>query len=85
MLQRTHCSQKVKVLVAQSCPTLWDPMVCPRNSLGNTTGISCHSLFQGIFPAWGLNLALLHCRQILYYLSYQGSPLLSEDIYPKIP
>ena len=25
--------------------------------------------FQGIFPTQGLNPSLLHCRQILYYLS----------------
>ena len=33
-----------------------------------------HSLLQGIFPTWRLNQGLLHCRQILYYLSHQGSP-----------
>ena len=30
-----------------------------------------HSLLQGIFSTQGLNLGLLHCRQILYYLSHQ--------------
>ena len=30
---------------------------------------------QGIFPTQGLDLGLLHCRQILYCLSHQGSPL----------
>ena len=34
-----------------------------------------HSLLQGSFPIQILNLDLLHCRQILYYLSRQGSPL----------
>ena len=29
----------------------------------------------GIFPTWELNQGLLHCRQILYQLSYQGSPI----------
>ena len=29
---------------------------------------------QGVFPAQGLNLDLLHCRQIIYRLSYQGRP-----------
>ena len=29
------------------------------------------SLLQGIFPTQGLNLGLLHCRQILYHLSHQ--------------
>ena len=31
-------------------------------------------LLQGIFPTQGLNPGLPHCRQILYRLSYQGSP-----------
>ena len=34
----------------------------------------CHSLLQWTFPIQGSNLGLLHCRQILYRLSYQGSP-----------
>ena len=32
------------------------------------------SLLHGIFPTQGLNLSLLHCRQIFYHLSYQGRP-----------
>ena len=36
--------------------------------------MGCHALLQGIFPTQGLNLGLLHCRQILYHLRYQGSP-----------
>ena len=31
------------------------------------------SLLHGIFPTQGSNPGLLHCRQILYQLSYQGS------------
>ena len=31
------------------------------------------SLLQGIFPTQRLNLGLLHCRQILYHLSHEGS------------
>ena len=62
------------MLVAQSCPTLCDPMVCPWNFLGKNTAMGCHSLLQGSFPPQGLNLGLLHCRQILYHLNYQGSP-----------
>ena len=37
-------------------------------------GVGCHFLLQGIFPTQGLNLGLLHCRQILYSLSHQESP-----------
>ena len=33
------------------------------------------SLFQWIFPAQELNPGLLHYRQIVYQLSYEGSPL----------
>ena len=33
----------------------------------------CHFLLQGIFLIQGSNPGLLHCRQILYYLSHLGS------------
>ena len=42
---------------------------CPWNSPGKNTGVGSHSLLQGIFLTQGLNLGLLHCRQIPYYLS----------------
>ena len=48
---------------------------CPWDSPGKNTGVVSHSLLQGIFPTQGLNPGLLHCRWILYRLSYQGSPL----------
>ena len=32
------------------------------------------SLLQGVFPTQESKLGLLHCRQILYHLSPQGSP-----------
>ena len=37
------------------------------------TGVSSLSLLQVIFLAQELNCGLLHCRQIPYQLSYQGS------------
>ena len=37
--------------------------------------LDSHSLLQGIFSTQGSNLGLLYCRQILYHLSYQGSPM----------
>ena len=46
----------------------------PWNSAGKNTGVGSHSLLYGIFLTQGLNLGLLHCRQILYQLSHQGSP-----------
>ena len=36
-----------------------------------------HSLLQGIFPTEDSNLCFLHCRQIRYHLSHQGSSLVS--------
>ena len=39
------------------------------------TGVVSLSLLQGIFPTQELNQSLLHCSQILYQLSYQGSLL----------
>ena len=68
--------------ITQSCPTLWDPLdcnppgspVCGSLMEGKTTGVGCHSLFQGIFPTQGLKLHLLHCRQILDHLSHEERP-----------
>ena len=63
----------------QLCLALCDPMDC------SPSGSSVHGipqarilewvampLLQGIFPTQGLNMYLLHCRQILYRLSHQG-------------
>ena len=50
----------------------------PWNSPGQNTVVGSCSLLQGIFPTQGSNPGLLHCRQILYQLSYQGSPRVLE-------
>ena len=71
----------VLCLVARSCLTFCDPMDYnpPGSSVsggspGNNTGVGCHALLQGVFPAQGSNPGLPHCRQILYQLSHQGIP-----------
>ena len=46
-----------------------EPQGKPKN-----TGVGSLSLLQQIFPIQELNRGLLHCRQILYQLSYQESP-----------
>ena len=69
--------RKVKVLVAQLCLTLWDPMDC------SPPGSSIHGILQarilewvtisssrGIFLTQGVNLGLMDYRQILYHLSH---------------
>ena len=74
------------MLVTQSYLTLCNPTDCmwptkllsPWDSPGKNTGVGCHSLLQGIFPTQGLNLCLLHCRQIPYCLSHQEIPVCIE-------
>ena len=60
------------VLKLQLCPTLCDPID------GSPPG----SPVPGILQNQGSNLRLLHCRQILYCLSHQGS---SVNTYSKFP
>ena len=47
-----------------------EPQRKPKN-----TGVGSLSLLQGIFLTQESIWGLLHCKQILYQLSYQGSPL----------
>ena len=41
------------------------------DSPSKNTGVGCHFLLQEIFLTQGSNLGFLHCRQILYHLSYR--------------
>ena len=72
----------VSVLVTQPWPTHCNSMdcspsrlLCPWDFLGKNTEVGCHFLLQRIFLTQGSNSDLLHCRQILYHLSYQESKL----------
>ena len=49
-------------------------LLCPRDSPDKNTGVDCHSLLQRIFLTQVSNVGLLHCRQILYHLSYRENP-----------
>ena len=49
------------------------------------TGLSSLSLLQWMFLTQEWNLGLLHCRLILYQLSYQGSPIRIWDIPIQCP
>ena len=71
------------MLVAQSCPTLCDPMdsslpgssahgILSQASPGKNTGVDYHFLLHGIFLTQGSNSGLLHCRQTFYHLSHEG-------------
>ena len=72
--------------VAQSCPTVCDPMDC------SLSGSSVHGIFQGRVLEWiaisfsrassdpGIKPGSLALQQTLYYLSHQGS---SKKIWGK--
>ena len=58
-------------------------LLCPWDSPEKTPGVGCHAPLQGIFPTQRLNPSLLHCRQILYWLSHLGSLIqLYIHMYP---
>ena len=73
--------QDVLGLATQLCSTLCNTMdhSTPGSSVrgdfpDKITGVGSLSLFQRIFPTQESNRGLLHCRWILYQLSYQRSP-----------
>ena len=74
-----HNVMKVKVFLAQSCPTLFDPMDCSlpgslvHGILQTRILEGCRALLQGIFPTQESNSGFLHCRLIPYHLRHQGS------------
>ena len=75
----------VLCLVAQSCPTLCNPMDSspPGSSIhgdspAKNIGVGCHAVLQGIFPIQGSNLGLPHCGWVLYLLNHLGSPRILE-------
>ena len=59
---------KLRSLALQVDSLPAEPQGKPKN-----TGVGSLSLLQGIFPTQGINRGLLHCRRILYQLSYKGS------------
>ena len=68
--------------------SLWHHGLCPASLLypwdspGKNTGVGCHSLLQEIFLTQGSNPGLLHCRQILYCLSYSLCIFISMWLIP---
>ena len=52
-------------------PKMWaDSLSAEPQGKTKNTGVGSLSLLQWIFPTQELNQGLLHCRQILYQLSY---------------
>ena len=66
--------------VVSNSATPWTVCSLPGSSLGKNTGVGCHALFQGISPTQESSPGLLHWRWILYQLSYQGGPKLSNPL-----
>ena len=58
---------------------------CSWGSPSKNPGVGSHSLLCGIFSILGLNLSLLHFRQIIYCLSHQGSPQKKQIFLTKSP
>ena len=91
----------LKVLVAQSCLTLCNPLAVALQA-PLSMGFPRQEYWSGLpfpppgdLPTQGSNPGHLHCRWILYQLSYQGSPgillyirfpqfihLIIESLYP---
>ena len=79
------------------CPPPWDPTnlgIEPRSTTlwvdslpseppgkPKNTRVGSLSLLQGIFPTQESSWGLLHYRQILYQLSYQGIPMYCTNRY----
>ena len=65
-LPNTGMKPRSPALQVDSLPA--EPQGKPKN-----TGVGNLSLLQQIFLIQELNWGLIHCRRILYQLSYQGS------------
>ena len=67
--------------------SLWPHgLYSPWDSPGQNTGVGSLSLLQHIFLNHESKRGLLHCGQILYQLSYEGSPrkssVMSDSLWP---
>ena len=77
------------MLVTQSCWLFVTPWIVGLQAplsmefSSKSPGVGYHALLQGSFLSRS-NLALLHCRQILYCLSYRGSQLLVQLYHTEI-
>ena len=71
----------VKVKVAQSCPTLWDPMDYTYTVHGilqaRILEWVAFPFSRAIFPTQGSNPGFPHCRRILYQLRHDRSQIIS--------
>ena len=60
-------------------PALWaDSLPAEPQGKPKNTGVGSLSLLQQVFPSQKSTQGLLHCRWILYQLSYEGSPIVGK-------
>ena len=85
MVQSILLKTKVSKYQSLSCVQLCDPMDYSPPAYFDHGILHARILeqvaipvFQGIFLTQGLNLSLLHYRQVCYHLSHQGSPRRAE-------
>ena len=86
VMANNSMTQQPQYWACESCLVVSDSLqphglYSPWNSPSQNTGVG--SLLQEVSPTQGLNLGLLHCRQILYQLSHQESPRIQKWVsYP---
>ena len=68
--------------VKNNCSLRPHGLYSPWNSPGQNTGVGSCFLLQGIFSTQESNQRILHCRGILYQVSYQGSPIHTNTVFP---
>ena len=80
-LFKSRCSLKMKSflyghLQLSPCCLLSSPCCATTGHLSHSQTLECFlkNIPPGDLPDQESNLGLLHCRQILYHLSHQGSP-----------
>ena len=78
LLQRIFPTPRIK----PRSPTLQaDSLPAELQGKSKNTGVGRLSLLQWIFLTQELNWGLLHCRCILYQLSYEGNPPIHTHIH----
>ena len=88
MVQLSHPNMTTEKTISESrsvvSDSLWPHgLYSPWNSPGQNIRVGSLSLLQVIFWTLGSNPSILHCRQILYQLSYKGIPRILKWIaYP---
>ena len=74
-------TKQQQLQIQYTLPWVWETSTKERKK----TGMGSHSLLQRIFLTQGSKPGLLHCRQIVYHLSRQGSPHCESALHIRWP